>query len=135
VAYPGRDEGLRRVKDAAAIRPSAPLWHAGEYLLYLGTSTTQKPCPSYPAFSALHPPSTSSVIAGAKAGCTRTFLNKLRNWGCKAKLFSRAIAEGISGVDFRRPVALAFPRSTRVRAASSGDAMQRPSCARHLVAA
>jgi glycosyltransferase involved in cell wall biosynthesis len=114
VVYPGRDESLRRVHDAAAIEIVKRRYGiAGEYLLYLGTLQPRKNLARLiTAFSALRPaPSNLQfVIAGAKGWLYADIFAQAKQLELQDRvLFPGRIADEDKAALISGAVALVFP--------------------------
>lgn len=121
VAYPGRDENLRRVDDPSIVQDVKRRYGiAGEYLLYLGTLQPRKNLVRLvQAFSTLYsPPSTlhaqpstpKLVLAGHKGWLYDQVLAEVKRLGLEAcVLFPGRVAEEDKAALLSGAAALVFP--------------------------
>jgi glycosyltransferase involved in cell wall biosynthesis len=113
VAYPGRDESLRRVDDPAVIEAVKHRYDiAGEYLLYIGTLQPRKNLVRLvTAFSALHsPPSTLLVMAGGRGWLYNDIFAEIKRLGLENKvLFPGRVADEDKAALMSGATALLFP--------------------------
>ena len=114
VAYPGRDENLRRVDDPAAIEDVKRSYGiSGEYLLYLGTLQPRKNLVRLvAAFSALHSLHSTLhlVLAGSKGWLYDEILAKVKRLGLEGRvLFPGRVADEDKAALMSGAVSLVHP--------------------------
>jgi len=114
VAYPGRDESLRRVDDPAVLEGIRRRYEIrGDYLLYLGTLQPRKNLvrlvQAFAAFHASHP-SFYLVLAGGKGWLYDEILNATRRLGLEELvLFTGRVSDDDKAALLSGAAALVFP--------------------------